>query len=142
MRSALLQRVLALAGATLLAAIVALAVAEQVRTPAQASGVQPALGPGAGWHLVRAGVAPEYPPRGKRSACGWLLRPSTLGVVHPVLPCGAKVLLDFRGRRVLTEVVDRAPVAAAEDLALTPALAEELGLTGVRQVRWAFARAG
>ncbi len=134
------QRVLALAGAALLAGVLAVAVAHQTRTSARAAGPQPAVGAGTGWHTAVAGVTGDYPDAGKRSRCGWLLQPDTLGVVHPVLPCGAKLFVELNGKRVYTEVVDRAPVPSREDFALTPALADRLGLTGTRDVRWAFAR--
>jgi hypothetical protein len=135
------QRVLALAGAALLAAVVALAVSEQNESSARAAGPQPAVGAGAGWYGAVAGVASDFPvDGGKRSRCGWLLRPETLGIVHPVLPCGAKLFVDYGGRRVYTEVVDRAPVPSGEDFDLTAALADRVGLTGTRDVRWAFAR--
>jgi hypothetical protein len=134
------QRVLALAGAALLAAMLALAVAEQTRSSARAAGPQPAVGAGAGWYRAVAGVAPGFPVGGKRSRCGWLLRPETLGVVHPVLPCGAKLFVDYGGKRVYTQVVDRAPVPSGEDFDLTSALADRVGLSGTREVRWAFAR--
>jgi hypothetical protein len=134
------QRVLALTGAALLAAMVALAVAEQNESSARAAGPQPAVGAGAGWYSAVAGVAPDFPVDGKRSRCGWLLRPETLGIVHPVLPCGAKLFVDYGGRRVYTEVVDRAPAPSGEDFDLTAALADRVGLSGTRDVRWAFAR--
>ncbi len=134
------QRVLALAGAALLAAVLALAVAQQTRSSARAAGPQPAVGAGTGWYSAVAGRAHDYPVRGKRSRCGWLLQPGTLGIVHPVLPCGAKLFVEVGGKRVYTEVVDRAPVPSAEDFDLTPALADSVGLAGTRDVRWAFAR--
>jgi hypothetical protein len=136
----LVQRVLALAGAALLAGVLALAVAEQNESSARAAGPQPAVGAGAGWYGAVAGVAREFPVDGKRSRCGWLLRPATLGIVHPVLPCGAKLFVDYGGKRVYTEVVDRAPVPSGEDFDLTVALADRVGLSGTRDVRWAFAR--
>ena len=140
MTSGLPQRVLALAGAALLAGVLALAVAEQNRSTAHAAGPQPAVGAGAGWYAAVAGVARGFPIGGKRSRCGWLLEPGTLGIVHPVLPCGAKLFVDYGGKRVYTEVVDRAPVPSGENFDLTAALADRLGLTGTRDVRWAFAR--
>jgi hypothetical protein len=133
-------RALALAGAALLAGVLAVAVAHQTRTSARAAGPQPAVGAGTGWRTAVAGVAGAYPDGGKKSRCGWLLEPDTLGVVHPVLPCGAKLFVELGGKRVYTEVVDRAPVPSREDFAVTPALADRLGLTGTRDVRWAFAR--
>jgi hypothetical protein len=137
---AFVQRVLALAGAALLAAVLALVVAQQTRSSARAAGPQPAVGAGAGWYGAVAGVAPDVPVDGKRSRCGWLLEPETLGIVHPVLPCGAKLFVELGGKRVYTEVVDRAPVASGEDFDLTAALADRVGLSGTREVRWAFAR--
>ena len=140
MRVSFGQRLLALAGAGLLAGVIAVAVAEQNENTARASGPQPAVGQGAGWSSAVAGVARPYPVRGGRSRCNWLLRPGTLGVVHPVLPCGTKVFVELNGKRVYTQVVDRAPVPSREDFDLTAALAERLGLSGTEEVRWAFAR--
>jgi Lytic transglycolase len=134
------QRLLAVTGAALLAGVVAVAVAQQNESSARASGPQPAVGQGAGWTTAVAGVARVYPVRGRRSGCGWLLLPGTLGVVHPVLPCGTKVFVELHGRRVYTQVVDRGPVPAREDFDVTAALAERLGLAGTEEVRWAFAR--
>jgi len=134
------QRLLALAGAGLLAGVIAVAVAEQNAGSAHALGPQPAVGQGAGWSAAVAGVARDYPVRGKRSRCGWELRPETLGVVHPVLPCGTKLFVEYGGKRIYTQVVDRAPVPSREDFDLTAALADRVGLTGTDDVRWAFAR--
>jgi hypothetical protein len=134
------QRVLALAGAGLLAGVVAIAVVHQNESSARAAGPQPAVGQGAGWTDAVVGVTRDYPVTGRRSTCGWLLQPETLGVVHPVLPCGTKLFVQLGGKRVYTQVVDRGPVPSREDFDVTAALAERLGLTGTRQVRWAFAR--
>ena len=140
MRLGLGQRLLALAGAGLLAGVVAVAVGQQNESSARASGPQPAVGQGAGWSGAVAGVARDYPVGGRRSSCGWLLRPETLGVVHPVLPCGTKLFVELGGKRVYTQVVDRGPVPSREDFELTSALADRIGLEGTREVRWAFAR--
>ena len=139
MRVVLAQRQLALAGAALLSLVLALALQHRVAstaTPA-ARDVQPVAGSLAAWNpaLADARTAPR-----QRSACGWLLRRDTLGVAHPVLPCGAMIFIAFRGMRVLTRVVDRGPQAAASEFELTPALAEKLGLHGVQPIRWTFAR--
>jgi hypothetical protein len=106
------QRVLALACAGLLAGVIAVAVAQQNESSALASSPQPAVGQGAGWSSSVAGVARGYPVGGRRSSCGWLLTPETLGVVHPVLPCGTKLFVELGGKRVYTQVVDRGPVAS------------------------------
>jgi hypothetical protein len=37
-------------------------------------------------------------------------------------------------------VVDRRPVVPGRKFDLTPKLAEELGVDGVQQIRWVFAR--
>ncbi len=140
MTGSFVQRVLALAGAALLAGVLALAVAQQTRSSARAAGPQPAVGAGTGWYAAVVGVAPDYPVAGGRSRCGWLLEPETLGIVHPVLPCGAKLFVEYGGKRVYTEVVDRAPVPSSEDFDLTAALAQRLGLSGAREIHWAFAR--
>ena len=140
MTGSLWQRLLAVTGAGLLAGVIAIAVAEQNESSARASGPQPAVGQGAGWSNAVAGVTRPYPVGGRRSRCGWLLRPGTLGVIHPVLPCGTKLFVELRGKRVYTEVVDRAPVPSREDFDVTVALAARLGLAGTDDVRWAFAR--
>ena len=132
---------LALAAVAVFAGVLAVAVAHQKAAPARAAGPQPAVGAGAGWYNAIAGVAAPVPAKGKASTCGWLLLRGTLGVVHPVLPCGTKIFVQIGGKRIYTQVVDRAPVASREDFDLTPALGEEVGLTtGTRDVRWAFAR--
>ena len=140
MIGSLWQRLLAVTGAGLLAGVIAIAVAEQNENSARASGPQPAVGQGAGWSDAVAGVARPYPVGGRRSRCGWLLRPGTLGVVHPVLPCGTKLFVELHGKRVYTQVVDRAPVPSREDFDVTVALSARLGLAGTDDVRWAFAR--
>lgn len=140
MTASLAQRVLAVAGASLLAALIALAVSERSHGGTPDVGPQPAVGIGVGWNHAFVGVTPGFPENGKRSHCGWMLRPETLGIVHPVLPCGAKLFVEFAGRRVYTEVVDRAAVPRGEEFAVTIALADRLGLSGIRDVKWAFAR--
>jgi hypothetical protein len=64
----------------------------------------------------------------------------TAGVVHPVLPCGARIFVEYGGRRALTRVVAQSPVGPNRQFDLTPRLAKLLRLDGVREVRWAFSR--
>jgi hypothetical protein len=139
----LVQRQLALLAAAVLATVVALAVASRDDSVAEPRSAlpQPAVSNVSGWYPALAGVRAR-PLAGRVSGCGTLLTPKTLGVDHQVLPCGAKVFLAFHGKTVLTTVVDRGPFTPRFDFEVTPALAEQLGLTGVQTIRWSFARAG
>ncbi|HZQ66641.1 MAG TPA: hypothetical protein VFA66_15600 [Gaiellaceae bacterium] len=137
------QRLVALGAAALLGGVVGLAVASRDATTVRAvrSIPRPAISDLSGWYTALAGVR-SRPLAGKPSACGTLLGPKTLGVDHPVLPCGAKVFVRFEHKTVLTQVVDRGPFGSGREFEVTPALADLLGLTGVRSIRWSFARAG
>jgi rare lipoprotein A (RlpA)-like double-psi beta-barrel protein len=139
----LAQRQLALLAAAVLGTVVALAVASRDDSVAQPRSAlpQPAVSNVSGWYPALAGVR-RRPLAGHASGCGTLLTPKTLGVDHQVLPCGAKVFLAFHGKTVLTTVVDRGPFTPRFDFEVTPALAEQLGLSGVQAIRWSFARAG
>jgi hypothetical protein len=140
---ALAQRQLALLAAGLLAGVVGIAVSshdDQVAS-AKAALPQPAVSSVSGWYPALAGVRPR-PLAGRVSGCGTLLKPKTLGVDHPVLPCGAKIFVAFGGKTVLTTVVDRGPFTPRPDFEVTPALADVLGLKGVQAIRWSFAKAG
>lgn len=63
-------------------------------------------------------------------ACGGTLTPGTLGVAHKSLPCGARVKLLYRGRRVTVPVVDRGPYIAGREYDLTAATKARLGFPG------------
>jgi hypothetical protein len=138
----LAQRQLALLAAAVLGTVVALAVASRDDSVAQPRSVlpQPAVSNVSGWYPALAGVRTR-PLAGHVSGCGTLLTPKTLGVDHQVLPCGAKVFVAVHGKTVLTTVVDRGPFTPRFDFEVTPALAEQLGLSGVQTIRWSFARA-
>jgi hypothetical protein len=134
------QRALALAAAGLLAGVGALAISERGSSSGpQRLLPQPAAASDGRWYEARAGVR-SVPVRGRRSTCGGLVERSTLGVAHPVLPCGAKLYLAYRGRRALIQVVERGPLRAGRQFDLTPALATALKLEGVQPIRWTFAR--
>ncbi|HET6999560.1 MAG TPA: septal ring lytic transglycosylase RlpA family protein [Solirubrobacterales bacterium] len=83
---------------------------------------------------------------GNKTACGQTLRPSTLGVAHRNLPCGTTVKFVYRGRALVTTVIDRGPYAKGRAWDLTAAASEALEFEGVGKVRYAvaveFARAG
>lgn len=131
----LAQREIALGGVALLAAVISLAL---VGTHAKSGRSLPK--PAGHWYAAVAGVRP-IGGFGKKTACGYVLRPTTLGISHPVLPCGAKLYVSFDGRTVLAQVIDRGPYVPGRELDLTAPLAARLGLDGVQRVRWAYASA-
>ena len=138
MSAALLQRQLALAGAALVAVVLALLVVtrgESSPEPAQPSAV---AAPGGSWYTA---LAAPYSFAGDReeTACGHPANERTLGVAHPTLPCGAKLYVSYEGREVLTQVVDRGTGAPGREFDVTAPLARLLELRGVQQIRWRFA---
>jgi peptidoglycan lytic transglycosylase len=133
MKPRLVQRALALAGVALLAAAVSVAVTSRRHDdrdglPA-ASGFYPAL----------AGTSGES-AFGKRTACGQVLKPDVEGVAHPTLPCGARIYVVYGRKHVLTQVIDRGPYVPGRTFDLTDALARRIGLRGVQQIHWSYAR--
>ena len=141
MSIALGQRQLMVLAVAMLAAVLGLAIASRQGNDAESTSLrpQPAVGEASGWSAALAGVRSRA-LAGRVSGCGTLLKPKTLGVDHPVLPCGAKVFVAYNGKTVLTSVVDRGPFTPREDFEVTPALADVLGLSGVQTIRWSFAR--
>jgi hypothetical protein len=138
--AALAQRALLLGAATLLAVMVALAIAEQRGGAGSANDLPASVpAPGGGWYQALAGL--ESPRAyGRPTACGHVLERETLGVSHPVLVCGAKIYIGYRRTVMLTQVVARGPGSAAVQFGLTEALARELGIRGRATIRWRFAR--
>jgi hypothetical protein len=139
MKAALAQRQVALACVALLAAIVALALTSHGNSQSDKSLPQPVPASGGAWYTALAGAGqPRY---GKRTRCGYVLRPGTVGITDSVLPCGVLVYVAYKDSpRILTRVIDRRPVTAGRKFDLTPRLAEELGVDGVQRIRWVFAR--
>jgi hypothetical protein len=139
MNAASLQRQVALAGIALLAAIVALALTSHGSNSAITSLPQPAPVAGGAWYSALAGAGePRY---GRRTRCGILLGPGTIGVTDSVLPCGIRVYVAYKDSPLIfTQVIDRRPVLPGRKFDLTPKLAEELGVDGVQRIRWVFAR--
>ena len=76
---------------------------------------------------------------GNQTACGQTLRPRTLGVAHRSLPCGTAVKFVYKGRALITQVIDRGPYAKGRAWDLTAAASEALGFEGVGMVRYAIA---
>jgi hypothetical protein len=127
-----------LAAAALLAGVFAVALSEAARGESSDGRARPAAGAWGGWTAARVGVAGAVPSSGRAGDCGWVVTRRTQGVIHPVLPCGAKVFVDYRGRQALTRVVAQSPVGDGRQFDLTPKLAKALGLDGIRTARWAF----
>jgi rare lipoprotein A len=135
MRPNVAVRELALAGVALVAAVTVIAIGERTSSHAtttpQPEGSYTALagssGPGA---------------FGRRTSCGGVLHPDTVGLSHPTLPCGARIFITYKGTTVLAQVIDRGPYETGRQFDLTDALARRLGLRGVQQIHWAFARGG
>ena len=138
MNPALVRRQVALAGVALLAALATFALSRAETGQGLGPRSEPAAPAEGEWLEALAG---SYGPGrfGQPTACGVELTPTTRGIAHPVLPCGAKIVVLYRGRAVRTEVVDRGPYAAGHDFDVTQALAAELGLDGIQRVRWRFA---
>lgn len=139
MPAAVAQRLLSLAAVALLGGIVALAVIEQRSDGANATAAPVgAIAPGGGWYSALAasrGSAGDA----ERTSCGLILTGSSFGVTHPVLPCGAMLLLRFGGQTVLTEVIDNKLKSAGRQFELTERLANFLGLDGTQEIDWRFA---
>jgi hypothetical protein len=133
MRAGLARRQVALAAIAVVGALGAIALTRlngdggHLGVPTRAS---------AGWRKATVAVLRvEDRPVG----CDVRLTAETLGLVHPALPCGARLVLKNAGRRAEAEVVARGPVGGADTFDLTPALAARLGVTGETRIRWRFA---
>ena len=129
------KRTVALAGVALLVALVTLA----LRSPRPHHDEDALPQPASTWYTALA--APYNPARSRtRTACGQRLDAKTLGVAHPVLPCGVKIYISYRGTKVLTQVIDRGLNAPGREFYVTKALADKIGLHGTRSLRWTYAR--
>ena len=128
------KRTLALAGVGLLAVLVSLALASPSRDHGNALPK-----PAGTWYR---GLAVPYTLAAsrKRTACGQRIDARTMGVAHPVLPCGARIYISYGGHEVLTQVIDRGPNAPGREFNVTKPLADEIGLHGTKRIRWSFAR--
>jgi hypothetical protein len=131
------QRLLVLAAVAFLAAVAAVAIVEQRDAGEGAAALTSAPAP-AGWNVAFAGSRGATGDA-QRTTCGQLLAPQSLGVTHPVLPCGAKVILRSGDTQILTEVIDNALVEPGRQLEVTQALAAMLGIEGTVELEWRFA---
>jgi hypothetical protein len=130
------QRLVVLGAVALLAAVTVLAVLE--RLPEDGSAAFTSAPAPAGWNTAFAGSRGAVGDA-QRTTCGQVLAPESLGVTHPVLPCGVKVVLRSGETQVLTEVIDSALVEPGRQLEVTEALAQLLGIEGTVEIEWRFA---
>jgi hypothetical protein len=131
---AVLQRQVALAGAALLAALSVVVLQRGGKHEVAPEPLPPAP---TGWQTARVAIFGRS-AEGRTTTCGVRLDPTTLGVTHPVLPCGVKLLLSAHGREVRAEVVEQGG-SAGTAFEVTKALADELGMSGRETIRWRFA---
>ncbi len=76
---------------------------------------------------------------GRSTACGQVLRPTTVGVANKTLPCGTPVKFEWHGHSIIAPVIDRGPYVKGRAWDLTAATAEALEFEGVGRIRYAVA---
>ncbi|MSO95264.1 MAG: hypothetical protein EXQ81_05645 [Thermoleophilia bacterium] len=139
MQAAVAQRLLCLAAVALLGGVVALAVIERQGDDAAATPTpEGSAAAGGGWYEGLAGSRGQAGDA-ERTTCGQILTGNSYGVSHPVLPCGAKLLIRFGDRIVFTEVIDNRLKSAGRQFEFTDRLAREIGLDGIQEIDWRFA---
>jgi hypothetical protein len=134
-----LQRTIALAAVALVSGVAVLALTGRAADKVDETGPRqvPVAG-GGGWYTALAGSRGGARDA-ERTTCGLILTGRSLGVSHPVLPCGAKIYVSYGGVEVLTEVIDTKLKQSGRQFELTEALAQQLGIEGTQQIRWRFA---
>jgi len=137
MSASLGERLVLLAAVALLGGVVALAVGERRASEASPASFTSAVAPGS-WNHAFAGSRGAVGDA-QRTTCDEILTAESMGVTHPVLPCGAKLVLRHDGTQVLTEVIDNALVEPGRQLEVTQGLATMLGLEGTAEIEWRFA---
>lgn len=80
--------------------------------------------------VYRPSVATLYGPGfyGHRTACGVILRRTTIGLANRTLPCGTPVAVYYNGQTMIVPVIDRGPYAHGADWDLTMATGKALGI--------------
>jgi rare lipoprotein A (peptidoglycan hydrolase) len=76
---------------------------------------------------------------GRSTACGQVLRPSTVGVANKTLPCGTPVKFIWQGHSIVAPVIDRGPYIKGRAWDLTAAAAEALEFEGIGRIQYAVA---
>lgn len=132
---ALAQRGIALAAVALLAVVVGIAIVSRGGSSSEDE-LPERVGD---WYQARAAPM-DSELEGTTTACGVRIGPKVLGVTDPVLPCGSKIYIGFRNQDVLTQVIGTGLAPGGVRFALTPFLAETLGIQRAATVRWSYAR--
>lgn len=136
-----LQRMIALAAVALIAGVAALALTGAAANDEEAAvGAEQVTVAGgeAGWYTALAGSRGAARDA-EQTSCRQILTGRSLGVSHPVLPCGAKIFIAYGDLEVLTEVIDNKLKQQGRQFELTEALAQRLGIEGTQQIKWRFA---
>jgi hypothetical protein len=136
MSSTALQRQAALAGAALLAVLLVV-VLDRSGGEKSSAATPPPISQ-AEWESATVGIFGRS-RLGETTACGTPLTQGTLGIAHPVLPCGVDLVVSYRGREVRTEVIEQGNVGPESQFDLSTALATELGIEKSTTIRWRFA---
>jgi hypothetical protein len=130
----LYRRQLALAGVAVLGVVAVLAAGRLRHAGAALPAAEGSYRAFAG--VMRAGAV------ARPTDCRVRLTRDSEAIENPVLPCGIRLYVRYRGRTVLASVVGHGPVPVGRAFDLTPALARGLRLTGVRPVVWSYAGVG
>lgn len=103
-----------------------------IGTGAHAAGASPSLTV----TVYRPAIATIYGPGfyRQRTACGQVLKPTTIGVANRTLKCGTPVSIYYQGQTIVVPVIDRGPYANHADWDLTEATAAALGITGTETI--------
>ena len=137
----LAQREAAIAAIALLAIVLGLALGSQRGNSSSGPSLpEPVPAPGGGWYHASAAATGRDLTPGGTTACGQRVMGSTIGIAHPVFPCGVKLYVGHGDTEVLTQVIGRGPEAPNVQFGLTDALARALGVDGRQTVRYRYAR--
>ena len=137
----LAQREVAIAAVALLAIVLGLALGSQRGGSSSREALPESIpAPDGGWYHARAAATGRDLSPGATTACGQRVMGSTIGIAHPVLPCGVKLYIAHDDAEVLTQVIGRGPEAQNVQFGLTDALARVLGVDGRQTIRCRYAR--
>lgn len=134
MSPALAQRLIILAAIGLLVAVAGFAIVSDKVGGDDDGGLPAKVG---SWYQARAAPM-SRDLEGTTTACGVRLSAKSLGIADPVLPCGAKVYIDYDDQSVLTQVIAVGPAPGGARFGVTPALAQTLGIDRTVTVRWGY----